>query len=230
MIVYILTSDKNNWLLKGMQYCIKKYWPDHPTIKILGYKPLDFELQKNFEFISLGKDNGPEHVNKDLFEFFSKIEDENFIFTVDDFFPIRNINTELLTEYEKILSTGEVSRIALNGHVKNKPFTVYKRLENFDIVEVSQFADYRKSAIWSIWNKNYFTKYLASTDNLWDWELDDRCKFDGHVVLGSDRSYAIQACHLIKRGEIKAEWYKDSESSDEMFPEDIDKINLLINA
>lgn len=229
MIIYILTSDKNNWLIKGMQYCIKKYWHKHPPVKILGYSKLNFKLEKGFEFISLGVDKGPNHVNKDLELFFSKVKDNNFIFTVDDFWPIRKINTEIMKEFENIIETKKIGRIAMNGHVKTKPFNLFKELENFNIIELAQHANYRKSAIWSIWNKDYFIKYLSSTVNLWQWELDEQCKHDGTIILGSDKLYAIQACHLMKRGNIKSDWYKDSESQDIMFEDDIEKVSVLIN-
>tara|TARA_R100001126_G_scaffold95104_1_gene66532 strand:+ start:3259 stop:3969 length:711 start_codon:yes stop_codon:yes gene_type:complete len=231
MTIYILTSDRTNWLIKGMQYCINKYWPDHTfplSVKILGYKNLDFELDEGFEFISLGEDKGPNHVNLDLINFFNSIDDSNFIFTCDDFFPIRKINLHIFSALCKYMETDDISRIALDGHVNSKPYTIYKDYDSFKVVELSQIADYRKSAVWSIWSRDYFIKYLHGTSNLWEWELDTRCKHDGHNILGTIGEHAIQACHLIKRGKLKSDWFKDSESDDVMYIEDRLAIKQLI--
>ena len=230
MTVYILTSDKTNYLIKGMQYCINKYWPDAPLIKILGYDNLNFNLPAGFEFISLGKDMGANNVTSDLIKFFSTISESNFIFTVDDFFPMRPVSSSMLDILSNYMDSNDVSRIALDGHVKSKPYTVYEEFNSFTVVELSQLADYRKSAVWSIWNKDYFLKYLPKCSNLWEWELDTESKFDGHIILGTIKKHTIQASHLIKRGNIKSDWFKDSESNDVMHQEDIDILKKILGA
>ena len=48
MNVYILTSDKSIHIIKGLQYCINKYWKPNPYITVLGYKKPSFKLDNNF--------------------------------------------------------------------------------------------------------------------------------------------------------------------------------------
>ena len=56
--------------------------------------------------------------------------------------------------------------------------------------------------------------------NLWEWDLDERCKGDSHRIVGTNDKYILQSCHLYKRGNLKSDLYKDSEGPDTMFDED----------
>ena len=220
MNVYILTSDKSIHIIKGLQYCINKYWKPNPYITVLGYKKPSFKLDNNFKFISLGVDRGPDYVGEDLINFFNNIKDKHFIFSVDDFFPIRNMNIDILNNLSDKMINENISRISLTDQVSSKPYSVISELDDYEIIEMGQEANYRKSAVWSIWSKKYFLKYFYPKMNLWEWELDEICKGDGYRVIGTYKRYVLQSCHLYKQGNLKSDWYKDSESSDMMFGED----------
>ena len=125
MNIYILTSDKSIKIIEGLQYCINKYWKPNPKVVILGYKKQpSFKLDKNFKFISLGKDRGASHVGEDLIKFFNSIEDKHFIFSVDDFFPIREVNIDILNHLEDKMIKDNISRIALYDQVSDKPNSI----------------------------------------------------------------------------------------------------------
>ena len=131
MNVYILTFDKNIHIIEGLQYCINKYWKPNPNVILLGYKKPEFDLKDNFKFVSLGKDRGSNYVGGDLISFFTDVEDEHFIFSVDDFFPIRNIDIKLLNYLtNKMISDNSISRIALTGQIDNGKFDkIYSLIE-----------------------------------------------------------------------------------------------------
>lgn len=228
MKIYVLTADKSIHVVEGLQYCINKYWKPHPSVVLLGYKKPNFELADNFEFKSLGKDIGTNNIGKDLINYFSKIKDEHFIFTVDDFFPIREVNTDLLDTLTEKMISNKLSRVALTDQVSSKPHSNIEDKEDYKIIEMGQQADYRKSAVWSMWDKSYFLMYMWESMNLWEWELDVRCKNDNHRIVGTNDKYVLQSCHLYKKGNLKADWYKDSESSDTMTADDHSIISEII--
>ena len=53
-------------------------------------------------------------------------------------------------------------------------------------------------------------------------------KKDNHRIIGTKDKYVLQSCHLIKRGKLKREWYKDSESADVMVDDDIEIVSKFI--
>ena len=68
--IYISTCDKHIHLVKGHQYLFKKFWKNHPKGIVLGYKEPDFELESNYEFVSMGEDRGVEYWATDLRNYF----------------------------------------------------------------------------------------------------------------------------------------------------------------
>ena len=225
--IYILTSDKSIPTIEGFQYCFNKYWSHGQKVTILGYKKPEFKLSDNFEFISLGVDRGADYVGGDLIKFFNSVEDEHFIFSVDDFFLIRDVNIELLNFIKKRIEN--MHRFSLTDQVSNKPHDIIYEDDDFNIIEMNQYAEYRKSAVWSIWSKDYFLKYFKDNMNLWQWELDTSCMNDGHRVVGTTGKHVVQSCHLYKQGNLKSDWYKDSESIDVMFDDDKLIIKDMLN-
>jgi hypothetical protein len=98
------------------------------------------------------------------------------------------------------------------------------------MIEMDQEANYRISAVWSMWSKEYFLKYLTPKTNLWGWEVGSSCMNDNHRIIGTKNKYVVQSCHLIKRGNLKRDWYKDSESEDIMVDGDIEIVSKFIGS
>ena len=230
MTIYIISSDKSIHSVEALQYSINKYWKPNPNVVILSYEqPKNFKFEKNFNLGSMGSDKGYNYVNQKLIDYFSKVEESHFIFSCDDFPLIRPVDMVMFNKLKQKMIDENISRVAMNNHIKTKPYDTIESSDGYDIVEMSQSADYRKSAIWSIWEKNYFLKYLHGTSNLWEWELDERCKNDGHRIIGTVGKSIVQACHLFKRTKLKGNWFQDSEGVDEAFKNDRNKIQEFID-
>ena len=230
MTIYIISSNNSIHSIEALQYSINKYWPGKPDVVVLSYdQPKNFILNENVRVDSMGQDRGHNYVCENLINYFNNIEESHFIFSCDDFPLIRPVNIEMFETLKQKMLDENISRVAMNGHVKTKPYNIIEQYDNYDIVELSQAASYRKSAIWSMWSKEYFLKYLHGTNNLWEWELDQRCKHDGHRIVGTIGNNIVQACHLFKQGRLKSNWYQDSESSDEAYEEDKIVIEQLLD-
>ena len=211
MNIYVLTSDKSIHIVEAFQYTFNTYWKDkHQKIFILGYSNPTFKLEENFEFISLGEDVGP-RVGKDLINFFNSIDDDHFIFCVDDFPLILDIDVKII-EYAKTVmkDNSNVGRFGLTGDNKNRNHTVIDKTDDYEVIMNTQDVDYKLSAVWSMWNKEYFLKYLTPPMNLWEWEINGSSlsKNDGYEVLGTNGRYAINTCHIYKQGKLKSNWYE----------------------
>jgi hypothetical protein len=227
--IYILTSDKSIDTIEGFQYCFNKYWSPIQQVIILGYTSPTFKLNDNFKFISLGEDRGADYIGGDLISFFQNVDDNHFIFSLDDFLLIRYVDIDLLEFIKDKFIKENIHRFSLTDQVSNKSHDIIYEQKDFNIIEMGQYADYRKSAVWSMWSKDYFLKYFKDNMNLWQWELDTSCKNDGYRVIGTTGKYVVQSCHLYKQGNLKPDWYKDSESIDVMFDDDKLIIKDMLN-
>ena len=125
---------------------------------------------------------------------------------------------------KSLINYAEKQLYIINNKYLLRPTSAYitftKEHNEFNVIEMSQHAEYRKSAVWSMWSKDYFLKYFKDNMNLWQWELDTSCQGDNHSIIGTTGKHVVQACHLYKQGSLKSDWYKDSESSDVMYEED----------
>jgi hypothetical protein len=163
----------------------------------------------------MGEDRGHDYVNRNMIKFFNGIDDSHFIFSLDDFLPIRPVNIDILNELTEKVVDENISRVALINQLSNKRKETIESKDGYNIVEMSQDERYRISTPWSIWSKEYFLKYLKPDENLWLWEQQKNYN-DGHRILGTDGKQVIQSCHLFKHMKLKQNWYQDAEGKDEL--------------
>jgi len=211
MKIYITTCDQRiDQTIEMYEYCIQKYWPQ-ADVYVLGYKQPVYKSD-TIKFISLGEDKGPNHLNKQLYEYFSSVEDKNFIFNVDDMPIIRPVDNELITYTKELLeSNKEIGRIGLSADNSNRPYIKISDIDNsnYSLFENTNTVGetYKLSAVWSAWNREYFLLYLNQYDNLWQWEVKGSSKSnsDNFKILGFIPA-PIWFAHLIKQGTFKSTW------------------------
>lgn len=205
MNIYVQTHDKGIHLIEAYQVLFNKHWGQHQAVTILGYAAPEFELAPNFSFVSLGEDKGPK-IGGDLIDFFSDIEDEHFIYTVYSQLIIQPIDLKLLDWLAHVIENSDrVGRIALTGDMEvNQPYSLTRIEGSSDcaLAEHWQASNAKLSAIWSMWSKGYFLKYLEPDMDLWQWETagSERAKHDGVLILSTTGRYPITCCRVYKRG------------------------------
>lgn len=197
LTVYVSTCNGYDVLLKPFYHLFNKFWDTEQKVTILGYRTPPFELPDNFNFVSMGERQvSASHWSTDLRNFFNSIDDEYFIYTVEDSFLLNPIDRKIMQSLADCVSTS-TGRIALNGHYTNKPrnhWNVIRDEGYYKIGEFSQIGEYRVSALWSIWSKKYMLKYLQPNRTPWEAELigSREAKNDGYSVIGPLDDVAIQ--------------------------------------
>ena len=156
--IYISTSNKYIHLIKPFQYLFNKFWSDKQKVTILGYEEPKFKLEDNFDFISLGTQTTIDDWCIDLKNFFESIDDEYFIHAVEDQFIIKPVNVDMIYKLIDYMTDENVGRIALETAAQTKPHTEIYKDDEMCVIELDQFAQYRLSVCYSIWNKEYMLK------------------------------------------------------------------------
>ena len=186
--IYVTVSDKYQWLLKPFCYLFNKFWDKNQKVIFLGYKPREFNLPSNFDFISLGEDLGPNKWSNNLIDFFKKTKETHFILGLEDQILTGPIKKDILDILLKECNDPKVGRINLMRDTVNRPHSLYKQIdEDFSIIKANQNSDYRISLMWSIWNKEYFLKYLNPNISAWEFEgsRGEKGQNDGYHILGT---------------------------------------------
>jgi len=207
--VYIPTCDSHLFAIEGFAYFFNKYWGDDFNVKVLGFSKPDFNLPSNFEFISLGNQQigGAKGWSNYLIDFFESIDDEHFIFGIDDFYMARPFDRELYETLLKETVDEKVGRIDLQPSIQHgrnpEDVSVYKEFHDFKILELRQKSVtsfiYRITGQFSIWNRKYFLKNLQRDWSPHDWEIigGKLAEDDGYKILGSADKWCVKKIELI---------------------------------
>jgi hypothetical protein len=209
MKIFVATSDYCINALTPFTYLFNKFWPDSPPVTILNRGEIDnFDIPKNFNLISLGKNEGMDTWCRDFRNYFEKVEDEYFIFLQEDHFPIRPVIKNSYKALLSCLNDEKIGRIALTNDPINKPYTLYKNINKVQIISSSQTANYRVSCQPSIWSKEFLLKYLKSDlGGPWEFEMQYPHN-DGYKVLGTLKDYPMIVSNAILKGDWDKDWYK----------------------
>lgn len=197
--IYISTCNEYLKVLRITLWLFKEYWPgfNGHQVKILGYDKPDYSFPHNVEFVSMGQQiGGPAMWSTDLRNVFEKAED-TFIYMMDDMFINKRVDENLVaTLTDLAMSNPEVVRASLvNDPGPFSTATNFCIKNGYDIVQLSQTANYRNSTQPSIWKKEYLLKFMKPGLTPWKFEIDgmEQAKNDGKIVIGTINTFAMNA-------------------------------------
>jgi len=189
--LYISTNNKHAKALEIYVHLYNKFM-DGNELRILGYDEPNFKLPENCKFISMGVQGTVTEWSTDLNNYFSQCEDEYFIYSTEDVFLYKQPNIEYLNYLVEFVKTNSwIGRLNLvnigeeNGDtmLNSRHFTsnFLKHLDgNFGRVNLYQLSNssYTLTCQPSIWNKDFFLKYMDDGLDPWSWEGSKKAKND----------------------------------------------------
>jgi len=205
MKIYISTANQYTHLLKPFAYLFNTFWDDSIEITVIGYERFNFNLPKNFKFISLGtQEGGIQRWSTDLRKFFESIDDNFFIWATEDQFITYPVEQPILKHITENYLTPDMGRFGLTNDNKGRPYNIIEQLDNCKIIESGQTVNYRLSALWSIWNREYLLKYLLPGYSPGEFEVkgSDIARNDGYKILGTVDNYVIHASLGVRKGNL----------------------------
>ena len=208
MKTYIVTY-KEDETIEMYEYILKKYWPS-ADMTVLGH--VEPKYKSNFiKYESIGPDEGSSAVNRQLYDYFSKLNEPQFIFCVDDMPVLKSVDVELINYTEELLQKNDtIGRVGLTTDNSTRPHTQISDItDKVSLIENASVADYKLSATWSAWSRDYFLLYLNDYNNLWEWEINGsaKSKGDDFEILGYIPPPMIHA-HMVVREKLKPNWYE----------------------
>lgn len=191
--IYCTTSDNYHHALKVFCYTFNKFWGNDWEVVVLGYKTPEFDLPTNFSFVSMGVQTGPDDWSNDLKKYFESIDDEYFIYIMEDQFIIRPINFNILRALMEVVKDDGVDRVDLtNDMIVNhsgiyKGVIPYKRVNDINIYKLDPKSDYIVNTQASIWPTKQFIKYLHPNFSPWEFEVtnSENVRNTDVLVLGT---------------------------------------------
>ncbi len=177
LTVYLLTCDKTMYILPATIYLYKKYVTIPLNIKILGFTKPNLPDWTNVEFISLS--NEVQNVNMwstYIYNYLSTIDEKLIFVALDDFFPIDNFNHKSYKAVYELMIKNKigsciVSQQPSSDPVRNEVDKVLVESEDIFIYKRKRNIPYLLTLQPTLWNRNYFLKYLSDPCSPWEFEI-----------------------------------------------------------
>lgn len=210
MKIFISTANQYMHLLKPFAYLFNRFWNNlggQQKVTVLGYDTPTFSLPDNFDFISMGKqDGGIQAWSTDLRKFFESIDDKFFIWATEDMFLTHYVRSILMDYIYRNFLTDDLGRFGLTNDNKGRPYEKVPHIEErtWNIIESLPLVDYRLSVLWSIWNRDYLLKYLEPGMSPWEFEINgsEKARGDGYRILGcvgDNYKYPLHQCLAVRK-------------------------------
>lgn len=196
--ILITTCDPYLPALRVTLALIEKYWPVNPIV-IVGFKAPDYHLPERATFHSLGdfKDYPIDRYSDQLRDAMQFIEGDTFVFMLDDYWPIRQVDVAGVEYCNEVASyTPNVLRVDLTAdrlgsfypsHPRDLP--VYGRCGHIDLLQDDPQRDYHMSLMPAVWRKDNWLKVLKTGWSPWKVELEGtphvRDNYPDLIVLGT---------------------------------------------
>jgi len=176
MRIIVTTCDRYLPAILPLAHLLKKYWHHHPPVLVGGFTPPDFDLPANFSFHSIGKqeDYPIGKWSNGLIKFFNEIDDEAFLFLLDDMPPIRQVNSQAIKMlYDYVIQFRNVARMDVTDDrlYSGGADKDYGNCGHLKLVKSSRDSEYFSSMMPGIWRRSHFLRLLIPNESPWDIEL-----------------------------------------------------------
>ena len=214
MKVLVATSNNYSFLIEPYYTLFNKYFPGQEIV-FLGFdKRPHCELPENCSFVSLGNQSDFGKLWTDpLIPYIDSLEDEYFIFTVEDVMLLDHVDIKKFKILEDEIKNNRASKATLDSHL-NKHTDPLHYIGSWDDVwnddkpnlrVLHQGAPYRTSLHPSIWKKEYFQKYLRPGLSAWEFELSEinnkEARQDGAKIISlPDKKDLYYTCNVYRKG------------------------------
>ena len=188
MKTVIFTSDKHQWLLKGFLHQWAKYGLAELKLEVAGFtNPGFLPPEVSFESIGDFKDYPVDKWSSGIIQYLRNIEDEMFLFMLEDYWLLRPINREhLMMAYQFMVDHKDVARFDVAAdRMFNKSARYVGSYKTLDICEAK--GDYSLSFQASIYRREMLLEALRPSETPWQSELKGTYRLNAmhYKVVGS---------------------------------------------
>lgn len=210
--VIVMTSDKQSHTLNGFKYLWYKYADDLSNLAICGFENPSTSFH-NFHSIGKQSDYPVNEWSNGLIEVLDNITDEIFILMFDDFWPVRQVDTNAIEmiygymqQFQNVIKFDlAYDRLGAFGADIN-----YNTLGYLDLVKSNHQSQYHMSLWGGMWRRDLLKKIIIPGETAQQVELNGTSRLaqygDDMLVLGTRQS-PLKHANVIQGGK----WNKDKD-------------------
>lgn len=161
--VVVSASDKYLWALRPFAYLFNYYWSPTQTVLILGYQHPDFDLPRNFGFVSLADEQYPKEKWGDaLLDFLKATKVSNkFVLLLEDYWLCRRVDVNAVDVLVDLMHRQpNILRIDLTAdRLYAAGLKDVGCIDRYDLI-TAPGSQYQLSLQAGIWDKNLLTEVI----------------------------------------------------------------------
>lgn len=200
------TSDKRTWALRAFAHQWAKYAPVMP-FEFAGYTDPGPKMTLGHTFHSIGKfEDYPLNKWSDgIIKFLESIDDELFIYTMEDFWLRQPADVDGIKILEKLmLKEPSIARIDLSyDRATNPEVSAWGTLAWLDMLMSKPYSSYHFSLQMGIWRRQAFLDCLEPGESPWEAEVNGSPRLAnlGALVLGT-RQPPMRYLIAVQQGKV----------------------------
>ena len=178
----VTTCNEYDHLMPGFAHQFNLHWPGEKVDVLCYRKPP--QLPINFNIVLLGKQPYHQVWTTPLIPYFEQLKEELFILMMDDAWPFADVDyTKYCTAQLLMEANHQSGRCHLHA---STGIEVAEFMQGFNVM--LQGSQYRTSLHSSIWDREYFLKYLKPDRTCWQFEVKGMKEAynDGALILVPD--------------------------------------------
>lgn len=201
--------DDTLYTLKMSSFLYDKFWPETTVIDVVGYQRPDFDISSKINFVSIAEkqEGAADGWSAYLRKYLETLEDELVILTLDDYYPTKSPDVELL---EKIINLTKkdktIGRFDLTWDTfLFGQYAQLSRTSPLALLEKKPHMQYRISTQPALWNREYLIKILEKTTSPWSFEIEGSRlsgEFPERVLAFGDPTYKNFPTYWIHKGAV----------------------------
>ena len=186
MKVVVISSDKYVNVLYGFSRMFNRHWSENKQVDVLCYKKPNFNLPKNFNLISVGKEASSDWSTA-LIPYFESLDDEYFLLCLEDHLLFKDIDFKLLDVAESEIKKENVAKVMCNYDPRinrEEPGDDYSEdFFRWNLPHTNPTNRGPVSLCVAIWKKDYFLNLLRPGLDIRQFENIPKPQDPRHVLF-----------------------------------------------
>lgn len=195
MRVFVFSCKKMYWTLPIYTYLMRTFWSEQQEIVVAGYETPDFNLPDNVTFHSIAPQTYPaSEWSTGVIEFLESVEDEYFIWSLEDYWLVRGVNHAAIASLESYLACHpNVWRVDLTeDRLKSGGAVDCGYWGHLDMIETGFNVQYCLSTQMSVMSRRHALRILKPHLTPWQFELQDQRKALGSLRVMGTRNAPVR--------------------------------------
>ena len=207
--IIIPTCDLYRNITLPVIYSLKKYYSNMGKGIIVGYKPPEFKLPSNFEFISMGVDKTPTQWTNGLKRFLESYNQEHFIIHMDDHLLIDYVDSKKIDLLASLVKeNNEIDKVMLHPFTSTM-FTPYLNQQKLELYKCKNNIG-TTTLMNAIWRRGYMIELLTDNHSPHDFENQNNYKDYNDKFILSTHNRIMMVTSLMNKGVRNSFWHKCS--------------------